>query len=249
MSAFISPTGDVSYMFGVSSFCLHHQSLASALDQLAEVTDLVEIMDDGRHYLESADLLENYSLKYSFHAPARSINIACLHEPIRKASIEVIGSSFEVASTVNADIVLHPGYFAWEEEREKALRQFRKSLQELTILAEDCSVRFLLENMGNWNYFFLRQPSEIDVMGDFGLALDVGHANLNHCLDEFLQVPFSHIHLHDNNGVEDSHSPVGTGNIDFDAVMDAVRRDGATPIIEVGTLDGVIESMEALGGR
>lgn len=234
-------------MFGVSSFCLHQEPLSSALDQLSGVTDLVEIMDDGRHYLESADLLENYSLKYSFHAPARSINIASIHEPIRKASVEVIGSSFEVASTVNADVVVHPGYFAWEEEREKALRQFRKSLKDLTMLAEDCSVRFLLENMGNWNYFFLRQPSEIDVMGDFGLALDVGHANLNHCLEEFLQVPFCHIHLHDNNGMEDSHSPVGSGSIDFTSVMEAVHRDGATPVIEVATLEGVIESMKVLG--
>jgi sugar phosphate isomerase/epimerase len=234
-------------MFGVSSFCLHHQSLSLALDQLSAVTDLVEIMDDGRHYLESTDLLENYSLKYSFHAPARSINIACLHEPIRRASVEVIGGSFQVASEVNADVIVHPGYFAWEEERVKALRQFRTSLKDLTMLAEECSVRFFLENMGNWNYFFLRQPAEIDLMGDFDLALDVGHANLNHCLEEFLQVPFGHIHLHDNNGMEDSHSPVGTGTINFDEVMDAVLRDGATPIIEVATFDGVMESMEALG--
>jgi sugar phosphate isomerase/epimerase len=235
-------------MFGVSSFCLHHQSLCSALDTLSAVTDLVEIMDDGRHYLKSADPLENYSLKYSFHAPARSINIACFHEPIRKASVEVISNSFGVAGEVNADVIVHPGYFTWEEERVKALRQFRRSLHELTVIAEDLSVRFFLENMGNWNYFFLRHPSEIDVMGDFGLALDVGHANLNHCLDEFLQVPFRHIHLHDNNGTEDSHSPVGTGSIDFGAVMKAVRRDGATPIIEVATFDGVMQSMEALDG-
>jgi sugar phosphate isomerase/epimerase len=236
-------------MFGVSSFCLHRQSLISALDKLSEITDLVEIMDDGRHYVESADLLENYSLHYSFHAPARSINIACLHEPIRRASVEVIGGSFQVASEVNADVIVHPGYFSWEEEREKALRQFRLSLEELTIVAEDLSIRFFLENMGNWNYFFLREPAEIDVMGDFGLALDVGHANLNHCLEEFLHVPFGHIHLHDNNGIEDSHSPVGTGTINFDEVMEAVRRDGATPIIEVTTFNGVIESMNALGVR
>jgi len=49
-------------------------------------------MDDGRHYLESADLLENYSFAYSLHAPSRSINIACIHEPIRKASVDVIAT-------------------------------------------------------------------------------------------------------------------------------------------------------------
>lgn len=235
-------------MFGISSFCLHHEPLSSALDQLSAVTDRVEIMDDGRHYLESADLLENYSLAYSLHAPSRSINIACIHEPIRKASVEVIGSSFALAAEVDADIIIHPGYFTWEEEREKARQQFRKSLRDLTRIAEECSVNFFIENMGNWNYFFLREPSEIDILGEFGLALDVGHAHLNHCLDEFLTLPFRHIHLHDNNGVEDSHSPVGSGTIDFVAVMQAVRRDNATPVIEVDTFEGALESMRVLGG-
>jgi sugar phosphate isomerase/epimerase len=234
-------------MFGVSSFCLHQEPLSLALDQLSQVTELVEIMDDGLHFIESTDLLENYSLTYTFHAPSRSINIASIHEPIRKASVEVIGTSFGLAGEVNADIIVHPGYFAWEEERGKALRQFRKSLHDLTMIAEDYSVRFFLENMGNWNYFFLRKPSEIDILGDFGLALDVGHAHLNHCLDEFLLLPFRHVHLHDNNGIEDTHSPVGSGSIDFTSVMEAVHRDGATAVIEVATLEGVIESMKALG--
>jgi sugar phosphate isomerase/epimerase len=235
-------------MFGISSFCLHHELLSIALDQLSAVTDRVEIMDDGRHYLESTDLLENYSLDYSLHAPSRSINIACIHEPIRRASVEVIGSSFALAGEVGADIIVHPGYFTWEEEREMARRQFRASLRDLTTIADEFSVSFFIENMGNWNYFFLREPSEIDILGEFGLALDVGHAHLNHCLDEFLTLPFRHIHLHDNNGVEDTHSTVGTGTIDFVPVMEAVRRDNATPIIEVDSLEGALESIRVLGG-
>lgn len=236
-------------MFGISSFCLHKESLDAALEQLSKVTGLVEIMDDGPHFIKSTELLESYSLKYTLHAPSRSINIASLHEPIRKASVEVISSCFLLAGEVNADVVIHPGYFAWVEEQKRALHQFRKSLADLATLADACSVRFYLENMGNWNYFFLRYPSEIDLLGEFGLALDVGHANLNHCLDEFLTLPFRHVHLHDNNGVEDTHDAVGQGTIGFDAVMDAIERDKATPIIEVATFEGVLESMEYLGGK
>jgi sugar phosphate isomerase/epimerase len=113
----------------------------------------------------------------------------------------------------NADVVIHPGYFAWVEEQERALHQFRKSLSDLISLANTCSVRFYLENMGNWNYFFLRYPTEIAQLGEFELALDVGHAHLNHCLDEFLTLPFRHVHLHDNNGIEDTHDAVGQGTI------------------------------------
>jgi len=233
-------------MFGVSSFCLHQESLPEALEKLSAITSLVEIMDDGRHFVNSSDELDSFSLDYVFHAPCRSVNIASILEPIRRASVEVLGQCFSVAADVDAPVVLHPGYFTWEEERDRALSQFRKSLSEIDSLAEEHGISYYVENMGNWNYFFLRSPDELNLLGDVDLALDVGHANLNHCLDEFLSCRIHHVHLHDNDGTDDSHSAVGEGTIDFRAVMDAVRRDRATPIVEVATLEGVLLSMKAL---
>jgi sugar phosphate isomerase/epimerase len=233
-------------MFGVSTFCLHREPLSDALEQLSGITGLVEVMDDGPHYIANADLLENYSLAYTLHAPSRGVNIASLLEPIRRASVEVTIESFTVAGVVGGSVVVHPGYFAWEQERPQAEKQFFKSLGELIAAAEDRSVRFFFENMGNWDYFFLRTPDELALIGDSGFALDVGHANLNHCLTEFLKTRIDHVHLHDNNGDKDTHSPVGEGDIDFRAVMSSVRRDNATIIIEVDTFDGAIASMEKL---
>ncbi|HON82391.1 MAG TPA: sugar phosphate isomerase/epimerase family protein [Methanoregulaceae archaeon] len=233
-------------MFGISSFCLHHEPLDIALDLLAEIADLIEVMDDGAHHIESPDLLESYSCRYTVHAPSRSINIASVHEPIRKGSVEVICTCFALSGEVAADVVIHPGYFAWREDRDKALRQFRKSLADLNACAEDYSIRFSIENMENWNYFFLRRPEEIENLGEFNLALDVGHAYLNRCLDEFLAMPFSHVHLHDNNGKEDLHAPVGQGTIDFGPVLKAIKDNHATPIIEVGTFEGALDSLGIL---
>ena len=233
-------------MFGISSFCLHHHPLSYALDTLSSHTNLVEIMDDGPHFLESTELLESYSLHYAFHAPARSVNIASLHEAIRKASVEVVGQCFRLASEMGSTVVIHPGYFAWEEERERALRQYMKSLEDLKHLAVECGVTFYIENMANWNYFFLRTPEELDIIDGIGLALDVGHAHLNHCLPGFLEATISHVHLHDNDGKDDSHSGVGQGTIDFMPVMRAIRRDRAVPVVEVATLEGTLESIRVL---
>lgn len=233
-------------MFGISSFCLHSYPLSYALDVLSPHTDLVEIMDDGPHSLESTELLESFSLRYAFHAPARSVNIACLHEPIRKACVEVIGQCFRLASETGSTVVIHPGYFSWEEERERALRQYMQSLEELKIMAGDLGVTFYIENMGNWNYFFLRTPDELEIINGIGLALDVGHAHLNHCLPGFLEASISHVHIHDNDGNEDSHLPVGRGTIDFLSVMHAIRRDNAVPVIEVASLEGTLESIRVL---
>ena len=233
-------------MYGISSFCLHREPLEPALETLSSLTGMVEIMDDGPHFIESTDLLDSFSLRYAFHAPSRSVNIASILEPIRKASVEVTCQCFSIAAEVSGTVVIHPGYFAWEEDREKARRQFLRSLSDLIRIADDLSVTFYIENMGNWNYFFLRFPDELDMIDGIGLALDVGHANQNACLPGFLSRPMRHVHLHDNDGKDDSHSPVGEGTIDFSAVMRAVEREHAVPVIEVATLEGTLRSIDAL---
>ena len=243
---FIGDPGEWHVMIGISTFSLHKLPLVEALDEISKLTDLVEVMDDGLHHIDSAELLESYTMRFALHAPARGVNIASLLEPIRKASVEVTGECFRVAAEVDACVVVHPGYFAWSEERAPALAQTQRSLRELASIAEEYSVRFCVENMGNWDYFFLRSPDELPLFDGAGFALDVGHAYLNHCLEEFLALHMDHIHLHDNAGTSDSHLPVGEGTIDFRPVMQAVRRTRATAIVEVDCFEGAVASMKLL---
>lgn len=203
-------------------------------------------MDDGPHYLSTPVILENYDARFYFHAPCRSVNIASGLEPIRRASVEVLDQCFCVAAEVNAPVIIHPGYFTWRGEEKRALSQFRQSLDELSRAAEELSVTFFVENMGNWDYFFIRYPSELEIIDGYGLALDIGHAHLNGCLDDFLAVPIAHFHLHDNNGKEDTHAPIGVGTIDFKKVMAVVKKSRIVPIIEVETFMGVETSIATL---
>jgi sugar phosphate isomerase/epimerase len=244
---FIPAVADHLSMLGISTFCLHDIPLPRALGKLGEYTDTVEIMDDGNHYLETAEPLLSFDFRYFLHSPSRGVNIASMREPIRRASVEVLTQCFTVAAEVDAPVIVHPGYFAWKEEREAALGQFRRSLADLQRAAGDLSVTFFVENMPAWDFFLLRFPEEVALLGGQGLALDVGHASLNGCLGGFLGVPMAHAHLHDNNGKNDAHETIGTGSIDFSAVMRAVNRDHASAIIEVATLEGVLESIRVLG--
>ncbi|MDH7592758.1 MAG: sugar phosphate isomerase/epimerase family protein [Methanomicrobiales archaeon] len=233
-------------MFGISTYCLHSEPLPTALERIAALTDKVEIMDDGNHFIEDGSVLESYSAEFFFHAPCRSVNIASSLEPIRRGSVEVLSQAFRMAAEVDAPVVIHPGYWTWKEERERALHQFTRSLEELLDAAEELSVTFYVENMGNWDYFLLRYPEEVGLIDGCGLALDIGHAHLNDCLDKFLEMPIAHFHLHDNDGKEDTHSAIGKGNIDFGRVIDAMGRSRAAPIVEVETYEGTVESLGAL---
>lgn len=233
-------------MPGVSTFCLHQVPLERALEQIAGITDRIEVMDEGLHYLSSAEPLLSYDHHFSIHTPCRGTNLASLLEPIRRASIEVMAQCMGIAAEVNAGIVIHPGYFAWAEERDKACRQLERSIDELHHLSKEFSVRFFIENMGNWEYFLLKVPDELPLIGTAEFALDVGHAHQMHCLDKFLECHASHFHLHDNAGDADSHLAVGNGTIDFAAVMDVVKRSGIDPIIEVETFEDVKTSIDRL---
>ena len=233
-------------MLGVSSYCLMDISLQDALDRLSAITGLIEVMDEGLHFVQDPSLFENYSADFVLHAPYHGMNIASLFEPIRKASVTVMSNCFMAAADIGAAVVMHPGYYAWEQEREQADRQFRKSLQELCNAADELSVTFWFENMGDMHFFNLRTPEDLDLIDGCGLALDTGHAHINRCLPGFLQAGFSHMHIHDNNGKKDTHSPVGEGNINFIPVMAALRRTGASAVVEVKSFEGVKKSIRAL---
>ncbi|MFA5331492.1 MAG: sugar phosphate isomerase/epimerase family protein [Methanoregula sp.] len=233
-------------MIGISTFCLIEEPLLPALDRLTELTDRIEIMDEGLHHVSDPAVLESYTADFSFHAPFHGMNIASVFEPIRRASVGVMADCFAVAAEIGAPVVIHPGYFAWRNEQETAARQFGKSCAELRDLAREFSAEFSFENMSNTNFFNLRTPGDLAALSGIPFTLDVGHANLNRCLPAFLGTPFVHMHLHDNDGRRDSHSPVGEGTIDFVPVLAAMEHARASAVIEVSTFEGSVASLRTL---
>lgn len=234
-------------MPGISTCCLMDKSLADALDQLCPLTDLIEVMDEGPHLTTGTGLFTSYTQKFVLHAPFHGVNIASLFEPIRTASVNVTADCFARASAIGAlGVVVHPGYYAWEQEKKAADRQFKKSHQELRAAAREHGVTFWFENMGNMNFFNLRTPKGLRLINGTGLALDTGHAYLNGCLGEFLKTPFCHMHIHDNRGKSDTHSAIGDGTIDFVPVFRALERTGATAVLEMKDFLAVEKSLTVL---
>ncbi|WOF16136.1 sugar phosphate isomerase/epimerase [Methanoplanus sp. FWC-SCC4] len=234
-------------MYGVSTHCLFDKPLETALYILSDITDTVEIMNDGLHFIDSPEIPECFSFDYYFHAPSRGVNIASHLEPIRKASVEVVRNCMSTASEIDAGgVVVHPGYFGWISDKDVGIFQLQKSLIELKKISDEYSVPFFIENMPKWDYFFLQTTEDLPLITDFMFALDTGHAFMNNCLDEFLKTEISHFHLHDNDGKSDSHMAVGDGMIDFAPVIKALSKNKGFPIIEVATLDGVKRSISAL---
>ena len=91
----------------------------------------------------------------------------------------------------------------------------------------------------------------MDLQG-LGLILDVGHASISGCLEEWLadpRAPLRHLHLHDNRGagdVRDPHMALGTGVVDVAAVLAAARAAGASAVLEHDNEADVLASLAHL---
>ncbi|WP_298666358.1 sugar phosphate isomerase/epimerase [uncultured Methanofollis sp.] len=236
---------------GASTYCFMGRPLGEALEALAGVVPLVEILSDSTHSLFScADVCASFDLRYTVHAPTSDLNIATPNERLRQASVQVIADLAGVCDEIGAErLVVHPGFCMERGIWAASEAALLSSLHDLSRLQEDAAVTFAVENMGSWPCCHFRDPGLLPVLDDLGLgfALDVGHARLTGTLDAFLREGRPvHLHLHDNHGTTDEHAACGSGCIDFSAVRSALP-PSATAVVEVLEPAAVGESLAYLG--
>lgn len=235
---------------GCSTYSLIDRPLAEALEVLSACTDRVEVLSDAGHSLFfEHETCNSFLLHYSVHAPSGDINIASRHEPVRRASTALVRELAGICDLIGArTLVLHPGYMTRPLESPLAERAFYRSLAELSVINEECGVRIAIENMGAWDIVLFRDTQLLAAVREAGLGfvLDVGHAHVNGLLDRFLAEGSPvHVHLHDNDGTCDSHSPCGDGTIDFDSVVRRLPAQ-ADCVVESTDLAGYLKSREYL---
>ncbi|MBN1195203.1 MAG: sugar phosphate isomerase/epimerase [Methanomicrobiaceae archaeon] len=246
------PNTGSSPVYGCSTYACFNNTLEIALEQIAARTTLAEILSDTTHsLLRNAEVCACFDLRYTVHAPCADMNIACHHERIRKASIEVIDEVAASCNDIGAErLVIHPGYCesVYGSGMERSARALDRSLMDLAELQAEREVIFTIENLGSWDICHFRDPSLLDRLEELGLGfvLDVGHAHINGNLEAFLATSSPvHVHLHDNNGKNDDHAACGSGTIDFQRVFASIPPD-ATLIIETANIEAFDESIDYL---
>jgi sugar phosphate isomerase/epimerase len=234
----------------LSTFCCMDHPLDEALFILSPRTGHVEIVADGPHDLLSDTApCSRYACSYSVHAPTSEINIASVNERMRRSSVAVLGDVMAASARIGArHVVVHPGYAAYEQVRDRSYASLLRSLDELACLQDEHGVLACVENMGGWECCHFRTPEFLPELAGRGLGfvLDCGHARLNGNLDAFLAAGgCCHVHLHDNGGTNDDHDACGDGPIDFAGVLARLPRQ-ATLVIETRELAAADRSAACL---
>ena len=232
-------------------------TLAGIENDLEETLEFIENL--GLDYAElvhqfpceniDAEVLENYNLKYSIHAPFIDVNIASVQDKSRINSVDQIKSSIDLANKIDAEcVVVHPGLTSFLPNKyfKNEVTNFaNESMIELGRYAEDLGVLATFENMPSFNtmiYDNMEELNEFLVSNDLFMTLDIGHAmHSGYGADEMYFDCIKHVHIHDNFGDDDAHLTLGEGTIDLNTIVNTLEKNNydGIYIIKVNNYDSI----------
>lgn len=221
-----------------------------------------EVVSEGKQQLnndtisEIKNIIETTDLVLTLHLPFSDLNLASLNHPIWEETIRQMSRCLERASDFVELAVVHPGHLSplGMQLPELAWRQNIEGLQAVCDAAADLGIQIGVENMVNMQFIFGKQPGEILGMieslerENVGLTLDIGHANTNGMVNEFLSDlrRVVHVHLHDNKGKSDEHLGLGKGNVDWKKVIKKLDGYKGRAVTEARTVQEGAASLQYL---
>jgi sugar phosphate isomerase/epimerase len=227
-------------------------------------TRYVEVLDEGFHALNKNRVAtlnqtaKSRGIEYTAHAPFADINIASPSKPILTASLKRLKESMAYANALNAKLwVFHPGNktgissFYPSEDWKQNIRGIR----ELHETAEEYGLNIAIENLPEKYGFLMKKPEDFQKfyketsLNDVGIALDMGHANLEAQTEQFLKkLPdkIVHIHVSDNMGENDQHLGIGYGKINWQQFTETLHEIAYDKKVMIESVEHVKESLQKL---
>lgn len=203
-----------------------------------------------------AERLQRGSCTITLHGPFWDLSPGSVDSLVRQVTHLRLQQFFDLIPLFEpVQVVCHTGYDPRHHRGQRRL-WLERSLacwEPLVVRAEMSKTFLLLENV--WEYDpTLHQELFKQIDSPYlGFCLDVGHQNSFsqtslrlwlETLGDFIR----EVHLHDNDGNEDSHLPVGQGNIDFLLLLSFLQNHGKNPVLtlEPHQEEHLAESLQGL---
>ncbi len=186
-----------------------------------------------------AEILKINHRKITLHGPFMDLVPGGLDNMLLKATRKRLERFFEILPVFEpVNVVCHTGYDPcyyrehWKEWLDNSVATWKSHVNR----AERFGFKLLLENVYETGpevhcALFDAIPSDA-----FGFCLDVGHHHVfgKSPLKKWLETlgeKIMELHLHDNNGEEDTHLAIGKGNVDFAGLFQFINENGLSPTI------------------
>jgi len=188
------------------------------------------------------------------HAPFHDLAPGSIDPEIRAVSLKRLRQACLIAAGYGMRrVVCHSGYTPRLYPPGEWAERSAGFWQEL-LACGPAGIELLVENVDDENPRLLGEV--IDRVGDACVqaCLDVGHANVNSGVPvrewvEDLGSRIGHVHLHNNDGVEDRHWRLDKGNIDMGEMLELLSRCApeATYTVEAAEEEKCLEWLRAGG--
>jgi sugar phosphate isomerase/epimerase len=253
--------------FGIASQLLWSYSLQDVI-AIAESLhfDGVEIW--AEHYLRDKGkktriTISQSSLIVTLHAFSYDINITSMNKKIRRESLRQMFDSVNYAQEIGAQcMVVHPGKVSSSKDPPEEYWAMQiEALSEIALKANVIGMDVAMEIMESGEKEIVATPEMANdildaiPMENFGITLDLSHAQLTGRPLEFIQKlkKISHIHLSDTKGNR-PHCLLGEGDLDIIGILRALRErydglviiEGWNPQDELGMVEKTAEIVKAI---
>ena len=193
----------------------------------------------AKEFERAADILKANNRKITVHGPFMDLVPGGIDHMLLTATRKRLTRFFEIIPVFEpVNVVCHTGYDPchyrelWTEWLSSSVATWKPYVAQ----AERFGFKLLLENVYEKTSRVHSALFEAIPSDSFGLCLDVGHHNvfadesLKKWIDTF-NGKIMEVHLHDNDGEEDSHWAIGAGNVDFGGLFQWMRQNGLRPTI------------------
>ena len=244
-------------LYEATEVCLEY-----AEDNEIEVIELViepQSFLIGEQKQKFIDLIQSYSVKKQVHGPYIDINLCSHNLKISHASIDAYFETYNICKELRINLMtIHPGIAnsMIESLRNYNYQQLVIALNKLIDRIDDKAFILCLENMPKDNHIMLDEFNISDIYTSLNrkelyLTYDTSHYYTNSGDIDILWRTFhdkiKNVHIVDNYTKEaDPHPPLGTGSIDFESIIEIMRRynyEGSL-IIELSSAKGLNQSIE-----
>ncbi len=239
---------------GVSALATAMEKFEDEIDYYINLgLDCIEILHDFPNDEFDIDILNSYDVNYSIHSPFNDVNIASIDKHIRKTSINEIKASIDLANKIDSEIVvIHPGKISYGARSYEDLvyKLNDEAFKELSICANDAGVYPCFENMPNIEGFMYKDVAKLNKIVEEVegyITLDIGHAHTNGYIPEDLYFDrVKHIHVHDNDGNDDTHITLGEGTFNLNKFFDYFSKNNYSYIylLELHTKESIKNSLD-----
>ena len=232
--------------------------------------DFIEINMSFPEFIPSAldtesvnEIAKEYGLFYTIHVD-EAMNPFDFNKSVSECYFGIMRDTIRAAKKINAKILnlhLQKGIYVTLPERVVLLtdvykEEYLSSVKAFIAMCEEeignSDIKISIENVDS-NPFSTSQLTALELFltsDVFCLTLDTGHeCKLNykdtHVFEKYPE-KLMHMHLHDCKAGS-PHLPLGVGEVDIDKKLSQNR--GNTTLIEVKTVDGLLESVKYLKER